>query len=96
MTTITDEQMAKIKAGLATDMAYGFFARNVTPATVSALIARVEVAEARVKALEEVYKAASGLCHGKDWNRGTHAIAHGYRAALVDAVRRARAALEGK
>jgi len=33
---------------------------------------------------DRVYRAASGLCHGCDWNKGTHAIA--YRNELIDAV----------
>lgn len=36
--------------------------------------------------LERVYAAARGLCHGTDWNHGTHAKTHGYRQKLIDAV----------
>ena len=36
--------------------------------------------------LLRVYEAARGLCHGYDWNLGTHAVRHGYRNALVEAV----------
>lgn len=61
------------------------------PDTLDGLIARAEKAEARVKALEDVYVAAQGLCHGTDWNEGTHAKALGYRQKLIDAVDRARA-----
>ena len=35
---------------------------------------------------DELYKAALGLSHGVDWNRGTHAIEHGYRDKLLSAV----------
>lgn len=30
--------------------------------------------------------AARGLCFGEDWNNGTHARLHGYRAKLIAAV----------
>jgi hypothetical protein len=36
--------------------------------------------------LRAVYEAARGLCHGTDWNRGTHALHHGYRRRLIEAV----------
>lgn len=36
--------------------------------------------------LREVYEAARGLCFGTDWNNGTQAATHGYRARLINAV----------
>jgi hypothetical protein len=36
--------------------------------------------------LLRVYEAARGLCFGTDWNRGTHALTHKYRAKLIAAV----------
>lgn len=33
-----------------------------------------------------IYLSAKGLAHGKDWNKGTHAIEHGHRARLIEAV----------
>ena len=41
---------------------------------------------ATLSALWRVARAAEGLCHGTDWNKGTHAITHGYRQKLIDAV----------
>lgn len=35
---------------------------------------------------DELYKAALGLTHGVDWNNGNHAIKHGYREKLINAV----------
>jgi hypothetical protein len=37
-------------------------------------------------ALQRVARAAEGLSHGVDWNNGTHAITHGYRKKLLDAL----------
>jgi hypothetical protein len=41
-------------------------------------------ADAEIKRLQSVYNAARGLCHGYDWNKGTHARA--YRNQLILAV----------
>jgi hypothetical protein len=49
----------------------------------------------RAAQMQLVVEAAEGLCHGEDWNRGTHAITHGYRAKLNKAVRNYQAALTG-
>jgi hypothetical protein len=46
--------------------------------------------EAENKRLMAVFEAAHGLCCGVDWNKGTHAILHGYRKKLIDAVRKFR------
>lgn len=45
-------------------------------------------------ALAPLLSAAQGLRNGTDWNKGTFAITHGYRQALLDAIPAAeRAAL---
>lgn len=53
--------------------------------------------QARIKALEEallpLLNAAQGLSHGSDWNKGAHAIRHGYRQRLIDAIPAAARAL---
>ena len=46
-----------------------------------------------LSALWRVARAAEGLCYGTDWNNGNHAIRHGYRQELMDAVKALR---EGK
>lgn len=33
-----------------------------------------------------VVEAAQGLAYGTDWNKGNHAIKHGYRKKLLDAL----------
>lgn len=38
--------------------------------------------------VQEVLDAAVGLCRGSDWNDGTHAKTHGYKAKLISAVRK--------
>lgn len=43
--------------------------------------------------LREVFEAACGLTFGEDWNQGTGAKTHGYRARLLKAVGRAGRAL---
>jgi hypothetical protein len=40
----------------------------------------------RCAKLEAVARAAEGLSHGVDWNKGTHAIIHGYRKQLLEAL----------
>ena len=35
---------------------------------------------------EKLAEAANGLRYGTDWNNGTHAIKHGYRQKLLDAL----------
>jgi len=45
-----------------------------------------EELETTIRKLRRVYEAARGLCHGYDWNDGTHAKLHRYRKQLVDAV----------
>ena len=45
-----------------------------------------EELEYMIRKLRRVYEAARGLCHGYDWNEGTHAKLHGYRERLVNAV----------
>jgi hypothetical protein len=47
-----------------------------------------------VEALKPLVDAAHGLSFGTDWNNGTHAKLHGHRQKLIDAVPRARAAIE--
>lgn len=47
---------------------------------------RIAELEAENAELNAVYRAARGLCHGTDWNNGTHAVRHGYRAKLIKAV----------
>ena len=46
--------------------------------------------EAQVKAWKEdaerFANAAKGLSFGKDWNKGTHALKHGYRQKLLNAL----------
>lgn len=36
------------------------------------------------RAALRVVEAAKGLSYGADWNKGTHAILHGYRQKLLD------------
>lgn len=57
------------------------------------LKAELERLRAERDALRAVYEAASGVCRGVDWNKGTHAKA--YRKKLIDAVA-AVAAREGE
>lgn len=57
------------------------------------IVAAMEGREALVGALEPLLKAADGLSHGTDWNKGTHALKHGYRAKLLAAIPAARAAI---
>ena len=45
---------------------------------------RADELEAKLEKLEVVYRAARGMCHGYDWNKGTAASYH--RADLVRAV----------
>lgn len=45
-----------------------------------------EELEHMIRKLRRVYDAARGLCHGYDWNNGSHARTLGYRARLVEAV----------
>ena len=45
------------------------------------------------EALGDLHSAAKGLAHGTDWNHGTHAIMHGYRARLLAAIPAAAEAL---
>lgn len=45
-----------------------------------------EELETTIRKLRRVYVAARGLCHGYDWNNGTHAKLHRYRKELVSAV----------
>jgi adenosyl cobinamide kinase/adenosyl cobinamide phosphate guanylyltransferase len=47
-----------------------------------------------VEALMPLVDAAHGLSFGTDWNNGTQAKLHGHRQKLIDAVPRARAAIE--
>jgi hypothetical protein len=35
----------------------------------------------------ELYFHASALTFGTDWNKGTHALLHGHRKGLIDAVK---------
>lgn len=42
--------------------------------------------EVTIRKLRRVYEAARGLCHGYDWNDGSHAKHHGYRNELIKAV----------
>ena len=46
----------------------------------------IEELEFTIRKLRSVYEAARGLCHGYDWNNGSHAKHHGYRRKLVEAV----------
>lgn len=39
-----------------------------------------------LEALAPLLSAAQGLRNGTDWNKGTFAITHGYRQALLDAI----------
>ncbi len=41
---------------------------------------------ATLEAALKVVEAAKGLSHGEDWNYGTHALVHGYRAKLLQAL----------
>lgn len=45
-----------------------------------------EELENTIRKLRKVYEAARGLCHGYDWNDGSHAKHHGYRNKLINAV----------
>ena len=54
---------------------------------------KLAASEARVGALlaenarlQPIAHAAMGLCAGVDWSKGTHAVTHGYRQKLIDAV----------
>jgi hypothetical protein len=39
------------------------------------------------KLYAELYFHASALTFGTDWNKGTHALLHGHRKGLIDAVK---------
>jgi len=45
-----------------------------------------EELETIIRKFRDVYEAARGLCHGYDWNTGSHAKHYGYRRKLVQAV----------
>lgn len=62
-------------------------------AKIKEIEARESAALAQVKVLMPVYEAAYGLSFGTDWNNGNHAIKHGYRHKLVEAVKTATRAL---
>lgn len=132
MTTITDERMAEIKAGLvgvsegpwfrsahldgcsvlagpindrvsvceAWDMTHAAHIARMDPATVAALTARMEKAEARVKALEKALQpfadtAPSWLDRTPDDCIVVNSHAN-CPAITLGHIRRARAELEGK
>ena len=60
-------------------------ARNALPTLL-----RLARRAGEMEAFAEVFDAAFGLCCGYDWNHGSHAIMHGYRRKLLEAVNRIR------
>lgn len=42
--------------------------------------------QSQLSVAKEVVNAALGLSYGTDWNKGTHAITHGYRQKLLNAL----------
>ena len=72
---ITEEKLAKLRKTWSENGWYDEDPTTLMPDLMDTL-----------SALWRVVRAAEGLCHGTDWNKGTHAITHGYRQKLIDAV----------
>lgn len=64
-----------------------------SPEIVCGMVGARAGVEAMREALGPLLVAAEGLSHGTDWNKGSHAVMHGYRQILLDAIPAARTAL---